>query len=265
MKYIVLLIIAFVLFIWSFIVEPKMLKITEYMLQEEDLKGLKIVFAGDLHIKPNQEKRLAEIIERINAQNPDIILFAGDFAAGHKKGSTLPFDIYAKHLKNLSAKYGVYSVMGNHDYWAGYDSVKNMLETVGIKVLANNNTQLTLSNGKKLNIAGVEDLQMGIPDVKKALIGTENNLTIFLTHSPDIFVEVPKSNVALTLAGHVHGGQIRLPFVGAIIIPSKYGNKYSQGLIEENERKMIVTRGIGTSILPVRFNCPPEIVVINFK
>ena len=86
-----------------------------------------------------------------------------------------------------------------------------------------------------------------------------------MTHSPDVFVDVQKSNVKLTLAGHVHGGQVRLPFIGALIIPSKYGDKYSHGLIEEDGQKMVVTKGIGTSILPVRFNCIPEIVVINFK
>lgn len=265
MKYIVLLIVVLILFIWSFFIEPNMLKVTEYNLQDRDLKGLKLVFAGDLHIKPNQENRLVEIIDKINAQNPDIILFAGDFAAGHKKDSTIPFSIYEKHLKRLNTKYGAYSVIGNHDYWAGYDNVKEMLERVGIKVLANSNESLILKNGKKLYIAGVEDLQTGSSNIKIALEGTESNPTILLTHSPDVFVEVLKDNVNLTLAGHVHGGQIRLPFIGALIIPSKYGNKYSQGLIEEKGRKMIVTKGIGTSILPLRFNCTPEIVVINFK
>ena len=176
---------------------------------------------------------------------------------------SMPYSI--SDLKRLNTKYGAYSVIGNHDYWAGYDNVKEMLERVGIKVLANSNESLILKNGKKLYIAGVEDLQTGSPNIKIALEGTESNPTILLTHSPDVFVEVLKDSVNLTLAGHVHGGQIRLPFIGALIIPSKYGNKYSQGLIEEKGRKMIVTKGIGTSILPLRFNCTPEIVVINFK
>ena len=240
MKYIILSVIFLFLIIWSFFVEPKMLKVTEFTLNDEDLSGLKVVFAGDLHIRPNQEKRLIEVVDKINVQNPDIILFAGDFAAGH-------------------------SVMGNHDYWADYDDIKEMLEGVGIKVLANSNEPLTLENGKTIYIAGVDDLQTKTPDVEEALKGTENTSTIFLTHSPDVFVDVPKGNVKLTLAGHVHGGQVRLPFIGALIIPSKYGDKYSHGLIEEDGQKMVVTKGIGTSILPVRFNCTPEIVVINFK
>lgn len=265
MKYIILTIILLILAVWSIFVEPKMLNIKNFTLQDEDLKGLKIVFAGDLHIKNNQERRLIEVIEKINAQNPDLILFTGDFAAGHKKKSSLDFEIYANHLKKLRAKYGIYTVIGNHDYWAGYEDIKNMLEKSGIKILENSNVPLILENDKKIYIAGVEDLQTGNPNVYLALDGIGSNPTIFLTHSPDVFVDVPKGNVKLTLAGHVHGGQIRLPFVGAVIIPSKYGDRFSQGLIEENERKMIVTKGVGTSILPIRFNCKPEIVVINFK
>lgn len=265
MKYIILTIFCLILLIWSFLIEPKMLKVTKYNLYDKDLKGLKIVFAGDLHVRPNQEKRLEEIVEKINLQNPDLILFAGDFVAGHDLKSSLNLEIYSNILKKLHSKYGVYSVMGNHDYWADYDDIKEMLENVGIKVLANNNEKVVLKNNKTLYVAGVDDLQTKTPDVKKALEGIENSPTIFLTHSPDVFVDVPKENIKLTLAGHVHGGQIRLPFFGAVIIPSKYGNKYSQGLIEENGRKMIVTKGIGTSILPLRFNCVPEILVINFK
>lgn len=264
MVYAIIAVIFILSAFWAIFVEPKMLKIVEYTLSDNDLEGLKVVFAGDLHIKSNQEKRLAEVVDKINSQKPDIILFAGDFSAGHKRKSTLAFEVYAKRLKRLYAKYGIYTVMGNHDYYAGYEDVKKMLESANISVLENSNKLLELENGKSICIAGVEDLQTKTPNVEKSLIGTNDNPTILLTHSPDIFVDVPKRNVKLTLAGHVHGGQIRLPFVGAIVIPSKFGNKYSQGLIEENGLRMLVTKGIGTSMLPIRFNCMPEIVVINF-
>jgi len=100
------------------------------------------------------------------------------------------------------------------------------------------------------------------PNIYEALENTKSP-TILLTHTPDIFPKVP-SDVNLTLAGHTHGGQVRLPLLGALIVPSDYGNKYSSGLIEEKGKKMIVTNGIGVSILPIRFNCPPEIVVLEF-
>ena len=100
-------------------------------------------------------------------------------------------------------------------------------------------------------------------DVEKALENTQSP-RILLTHSPDIFPDIRQKNINLILAGHLHGGQIRIPFIGAIIVPSKYGNKYSKGLIIDNHKKMIVTKGIGTSILPVRFNCKPDFIVIDF-
>ena len=100
-------------------------------------------------------------------------------------------------------------------------------------------------------------------DITSTLANTHNPI-ILLTHSPDIFPKVPNT-VNLTLAGHLHGGQVRLPLLGALIVPSTYKNKYVYGLIKENGKKMIVTRGIGNSILNIRINCVPEIVVISFE
>ena len=94
-----------------------------------------------------------------------------------------------------------------------------------------------------------------------ALIGTEHP-TILLSHSPDIYYDVHEK-VELILAGHLHGGQVYLPLIGALIVPSKYGNKFVRGLIAETDNKMIVTKGLGTSILPLRFGAVPEIIVIN--
>ena len=128
--------------------------------------------------------------------------------------------------------------------------------------MANSNVEVN-AGGKEIYIAGVEDKATRTPEIYKALDGAKNPV-ILLTHSPDIFPKVPKE-VNLTLSGHVHGGQVRLPLLGAIIVPSKYGDKYSYGLIKEDNKKMIVTSGIGTSILNVRFNCIPEIVVIEFE
>ena len=104
-------------------------------------------------------------------------------------------------------------------------------------------------------------MQTGFPDVELALIGTEHP-RILLSHSPDIYYDVHE-DVDLILAGHLHGGQIYLPFIGALSVPSKYGNKFVRGMIQENKNKMLVTNGLGTSILPIRFGAIPEIIVIN--
>ncbi len=177
------------------------------------------------------------------------------------KKSTLPIDKIANELKKIKSKNGFYTVLGNHDIWINEDEITSRFEQSGIKVLKNENIPVKIKD-KNLYIAGVEDLTTKIPDVDKALNDVKSS-TILLTHNPDIFPEIPQ-NVNLTLCGHLHGGQVRLPFLGAVVTPSRYGDRYSKGLIVENNKKLIATKGLGTSILPLRFNCVPEIVVIEF-
>ena len=107
----------------------------------------------------------------------------------------------------------------------------------------------------------MDDLQTGIPNIETALFNTQSP-RILITHSPDIYYNV-KDSVDLILAGHVHGGQVRLPLIGALLVPSKYGNKFACGDFKETQNRMIITKGLGTSILSVRFNAAPEIVVLE--
>lgn len=262
MKIIIFILILTIILIDSFIIEPNMLRIKKYNLQDSELKGIKVVFVSDFHITPNGQKRLDKLINMVNAQNPDIVLSTGDFVGGYKENETMPIENIAKNLTRIHPKLGFYTVLGNHDWDTDGVKITEVLKSNGITVLANSNTKVKINN-KEIYIAGVEDLKTRTPDIYEAINDTKSPI-ILLTHSPDVFPNVPQ-NVNLTLAGHLHGGQIRIPFYGVITVPSKYGNKYSTGLIEENNKKMIVTNGIGTSILPIRFNCPPEIVVINFE
>ena len=262
MKKALLLFLAISLFIYSFFIEPNMLTVKYYKINDSSLKGIKIVFASDFHIKPNQGKRLAKAVEMINEQHPDIVLSVGDFVNGHEENMTMPISDIVKQLKNIKTKYGFYTVLGNHEWWIDGEGITEALTENGIKVLANSNTKVNIK-GKDIYIAGVEDTTTRTPDIYSALDKTKNPV-ILLTHSPDVFPRVP-TDVKLTLSGHVHGGQVRLPLLGALIVPSDYGNKYSLGLIEEKGKKMIVTKGIGNSILNVRFNCVPEINVIEFE
>ena len=262
MKKFLLLFIIILLAIYSFFIEPDILMVKHYKINDNALRGIKIVFASDFHIKPNQAKRLNKVVNLINEQQPDIVLSVGDFVNGHNKSMTMPVKDIIGQLKNIKTKYGIYTVLGNHDWWVDGNGITNILKTNGINVLVNSNVKVN-AGSKEIYIAGVEDKTTKTPEIYKALEGTKNPV-ILLTHSPDIFPKVPKE-VNLTLSGHVHGGQVRLPFIGAIVVPSKYGDKYSYGLIEEDNKKMIVTKGIGNSILNIRFNCVPEIVVIEFE
>ena len=260
MKYLSLIIVLTVLIsgIWAFFVEPNMLEVKNLKFQNSELAGLRIVFASDFHIKPYEKYRLKKIVKTINKQNPDIILLGGDFVNSHRKNLTYPINKIALELKKLKAPLGIYTVLANHDGWQGKYEIAKTLRENGINVLENSN--------KKINnfyVAGVEDIQTGNPDITKTLENTEEN-TILLTHSPDIFPKVPDT-VMLTLAGHTHGGQIVFPGMEPLLVPSVYGKKYAYGLKKENGKIMYISKGMGTSILPLRFNCKPEIVVMEFE
>ncbi len=260
MKYFSLIII-FVLILcgfWSIFIEPYILTTKHIVLENKDLSGLKIVYASDFHIKPYEKFRLKKVVKRINEQNPDIILICGDFVNVHDGKFTMSPEDIAFQLKNLNSKYGTITVIGNHDGWQGKYRVIKAMEANGIKVLENENI-----NFYKFTIAGVEDIQTGNPNIEKALEGTDKNI-ILLSHNPDVFPLLP-NNVFLTLAGHLHSGQVVIPGLKPKYIPSKYGTKYLYGLITENNKALFTSRGLGNSILPIRLNCPPEIVVITFK
>lgn len=264
------IIIGILLFVWAFFIEPNLLTVKTLDINVKGLKGLKVVFVGDFHIKPNQKKNLIKLVHKINEQHPDLILTTGDFVSGHEKKQTLPIKEIAKELSKLKSKYGTYAVLGNHDWWQGGEEIEKELKKNNMVVLNNENTSIKIK-GKKLYIVGVEDITTKNIDLVKSLKGASSP-AILLTHSPDAFPFISNPSdfpitgkVDLTLAGHTHGGQVDIPFVGPLIVPSSYGQRYAQGLIEENGKKLFVTKGIGTSILPVRFNCLPEIVVINFN
>ena len=243
-------------------IEPENIKITNYTIQDDKLSGLKVVFASDFHIRPNQEKQLEKVVNLINSQEADIVLSAGDFVNGHTKKSTMPASDIAKGLRKIKSKHGFFTTLGNHDGWYDSKVVAKELRANGIKVLENEN-EVVKFNGREIYIAGVEDKMTGDPNIYLAIEKAELPI-ILLTHTPDLFPKVPEE-INLTLAGHTHGGQIRLPLLGPIFTASEYHDKYAKGLIEDDGRKMIVTTGVGTSILPIRFNCPPEIIVIKFE
>ena len=213
--------------------EPHTLEITHYTLNIPELSGIKIIFAADFHIAVN----------------------------GHKQSSSMPINAIAKNFATFEAPFGIYAVLGNHDNWYGKNDIITALQKHNIRVLDNQNHQLKINN-TPLTIIGISDLTTDKPDFIKAFQNASAP-AILITHSPDTFPESPKT--ALTLAAHTHGGQIRLPFIGAPIINSAYGQRYNNGLISENDKTMIVTKGLGTSLFPIRFNCRPEIVVITFQ
>ena len=247
-----LLVIIFVFFIWGFFIEPNLIVIKKYKHNLPTNK--KIIFISDLHISKYDSFRLKRIVKLINKQNPDLVLSCGDYIKGHTGKTTMDIDSISKELSKIKAP--VITVLGNHDGWYDKYRVRKALQNNGIKVLSNSSTKFD-----DIYIAGVDDLQTGNPDATTALENTENPV-ILLTHSPDIYYEI-KEDVDLILAGHVHGGQVRIPFYGGLILPSKYGKEFEGGEYKYNKNKIIVTKGLGTSILNVRFLDIPEIVFLS--
>jgi predicted MPP superfamily phosphohydrolase len=172
--------------------------------------------------------------------------------------------VFASVLKDLRASLGVYSVLGNHDWWWDGPRVRRGLESNSIKVLDDEVVEVK-TRGRSVWLAGLADLWTRPQRISETIAKVpEGAPVIALTHNPDIFPRLPE-RVQLLVAGHTHGGQVRFPIFGTVISPSKVGDHYARGHIFENNHHLFVTTGIGTSILPLRFGVPPEIVLLTIK
>ncbi len=255
--------------VWAFVIEPARLTVDSQTLSVKGwplaLNGLRVVLASDLHIGAPHigADKLPKLVALINEQQPDLILLAGDFVVGDEIGaSQVAPETIAAGLRGLRARLGVWAVLGNHDWWTDGPGMRKALENNGIKVLENSATRFT-DKGEAFWLIGLGDHFTNHTDLKGALTQvTDDAPALALTHSPDVFPSLP-DRILLTFAGHTHGGQVWLPFLGRPVIPSAYGQRYATGHIQEGARHLFVTNGVGTSILPVRFLVPPEITVLT--
>jgi predicted MPP superfamily phosphohydrolase len=253
--------------LWTVWLEPASLSIEEERITVRGrLAGpVRIAVLTDLHVGSpfNGIDKLREIVDRTNAARPDVICILGDLVIhGVIGGRFVAPEAIAAELKRLRAPAGVMAVLGNHDAWLNYAHVRAALESNGIRVVEETAVRLDIPAGP-LWIAGISDLWTGSHDVAKALAAvTDTAPVVLLTHNPDVFPNVP-ARVALTLAGHTHGGQVQLPVFGRPVVPSRFGQRYAAGHIVENGRQLYVASGLGTSILPVRFRVPPAVTVLT--
>ncbi len=171
----------------------------------------------------------------------------------------------ATELKRLHSAAGTVAVLGNHDGWFNHDRVRDALEGNSIRVVEDTAARIDTPAGP-VWVAGVSDLWTGRHDLTDALsaVTEDNEPVLLLTHNPDIFPLVPE-RVTLTLAGHTHGGQVRLPFFGRPIVPSRFGQRFAAGHIVEGGRHLFVATGLGTSIIPIRFRVPPSVTVLTLE
>jgi predicted MPP superfamily phosphohydrolase len=256
---------------WAFFIEPNRLVIRHETITIDrwpsGLSGLKIAVLSDIHAGSAyiDDAKLRLIVARTNQLQPDLIVILGDYLTGDGRGGPrVPPEVFAPVLKDLHASFGVYSVLGNHDWWYNGYQVRRELEANGIKVLENEVARIDV-RGTPLWLAGLADLWTRPQRIEQTIAQVpEGEPLIALTHNPDIFPKLPQ-RVPLLLAGHTHGGQVRLPFVGAVVESSRVGERYEMGHVFENGHHLFVTTGIGTSIVSVRFAVPPEIVLLEVK
>ncbi len=274
---------------YGYFIEPSRLVVRHETLNIKNwnpaFDGLKIVMIGDIHGGSNNvtEEKLREIVVKTNEQQPDIVVLLGDYVSHiheldpiNERHIRMPVETIAANLRGIRATYGVFAVLGNHDGWYSDVSVANALAADGYRVLQNEVAAIE-KDGQRLRIFGMKDhlaLSGGwlriSADSKQYLSTTGTGDLIVLQHSPDILPVIAgeysiSPDLRLILAAHTHGGQVRFPILGSLIVPSGFGQKYAYGHIFDKGVDVFVTSGIGTSVLPFRFMVPPEIVVLTIK
>src|SRR3989339_679417 len=245
-------IIGIFCFIWGYFIEPNRISITHITLKSDKIKSgeaIRLVHLSDLHIEKEGYRELA-IPKLVEQENPDFIVLTGDYL-----NNDTTQEILKGFLEKLKAcsKFGVYAVKGNFDGWFPKDSV---FGNAGIKLLCGESDALDI-RGSRVIITDASyniDKQLGYK--------------IYLCHYPDFIPEISRTGVDLYLCGHTHGGQIRMPFYGALMTFSSLGKRYEMGYYREGNMDAYVTRGIGLEPgiwESARFLCPPEITVITIE
>lgn len=250
-------------------IEPKMIRLTKHTINHQlipkSFDSMKIVQFSDTHLGPFYSiDQLSEVIEKINATKPDIVLFTGDLLDEPNK---FPFPkIIPPILSQLHAPSGKFCIYGNHDHGGyGTEIYKEIMEQGGFTLLKNDSSIIS-KNEENIVIAGLDDAMLGKPDYSHTFssLSPESLFTILLVHEPDVAPQTAHHGAHIQLSGHSHGGQIQMPFLGPIITPP-LGSKYYEGIHTIDNLTLYVNRGLGTTRLPFRFFATPEISVYTLK
>ena len=223
--------------------------------------GTTVAYLADIHHGPFVPRAyVRSVVAMTNSLNPDLVLLGGDYThAGSRYVAPVHED-----LARLRGRLGRFAVLGNHDRWDGLQASMAGLAAARIPLLRNAGTWVE-KGGSRLRIAGVGDLWTDRVDVARA-IGpetTDRDAVILLSHNPDVAEHAEDRRIGLMLSGHTHGGQVVVPGYGAPIVPSAFGQKYLQGLVQAPRCQIYISRGIGTVTPPVRLFCRPEVIWIT--
>ena len=223
--------------------------------------GYRIVFLTDTHVASFHRRAFfREVVAQSNAFDPDLVLLGGDFVT-FERHIPLMAELL---LTGLAARDGIYAVLGNHDYWANGDGVVAAMTARGVHFIINRSIALRRGDDV-ISLAGIDELYRGKPDVDAAFLRADAHVPcIGLSHHPDIIDLVDDRRIDLLLCGHTHGGQIRFPFFGSVVVPSKHEARYAAGFHRSGSVLMYVSRGIG-AIPPLRILCKPEVATFVLR
>ncbi|WP_026674761.1 metallophosphoesterase [Alkalihalobacterium bogoriense] len=254
-----------------FYVQNNAVETTEYTIQFDNIPTMfdqyKIVQLSDLHSKWfGQEQK--KLIKKVEKENPDLIVFTGDLVDSKKYDEQASLSLMAQ----LVAIAPVYFVTGNHEWWSGkYSSLEEGLLAAGVHVLRNER-EVIKRNGEEIVLFGIDDPAAFATEEESNIILHEllddnknnTNFTMLLAHRPELFSTYAQYEIDLIFSGHAHGGQVRFPFIGGLVAPNQgFLPTYDAGMFTINQSTMIVNRGLGNSIIPLRIFNRPEIVVVT--
>jgi len=236
------------------------IEVTRHHIIIDDLPeradGYRIAFLTDTHVASFMRRAFyREIVAQVQRFDPHVILLGGDFVTWRRH---IPL-MAELLLTDLRARDGIFAVLGNHDYWAGADQVRAAMTARGVRFLINESLELALP------LVGIDEIYRGDPDVDRAFGNVDPaSPCIAISHHPDIIDLLSGRRIDLLLCGHTHGGQIRFPFFGAVVVPSRHEGEFASGFHRVRNVLMYVSRGIG-AIPPLRILCRPEVATFTLQ
>jgi uncharacterized protein len=264
---ITIVIIVGLIFLYSRYIAPYDFSVNESNISSSNISNsannIKILQFSDTHLGfYYTQKQFEKVVEAIKKEKPDIIIFSGDLIDS-LHDYTEDIDQLTVLLSSLEAPYGKYCVFGNHDYGGGSENVyPDIMKAAGFVLLKNKNFQI---NNLKINIIGIDDVLIGYGDVESASKTIPGYFNVVISHEPDIADEVSNYAIDFMLSSHTHGRQVNISMLDNFILPP-YGKQYVEGWYEFksiSNMKLYVTRGIGVTQLPLRFNSKPELSVFT--
>ena len=274
-KVIIIIFIIVVLLSYYLYFQNTELQVSSYDIVDnripKEFNEYKIVQVSDFH-NTKSNRLTDDLVKEIKIQKPNIIVITGDLIDSNKTDVDVAIS-FIKRLKNIAP---TYFITGNHEASISeYENLKEKLESEDVIVLENKTEVLEIAD-TKINLIGINDPNMFYQPyasdnekIKSELIEAnydKNNYSILLSHRPELFDTYVNNELDLVLTGHAHGGQIRIPLVGGLVSPNQgFFPKYTSGIFKEDNTSMIVSRGIGNSIIPFRVNNRPELVIVKLK